>query len=55
MSISIVIGAVLSIAAIVFVIEALRRRDPEHASTIGSVSQSWVAEHRSAGTDEGLR
>ena len=55
MTISIVIGAVASVAALVFVIDALRRRDPEHASTIGSVSQSWVAEHRSAGSDDGLR
>ena len=53
MTISIVIGAVASVAALVFVIDALRRRDPEHASTIGSVSQSWVAEYGRPATTTG--
>ncbi len=55
MSISILIGIGACIAGIAIVREALRRRDPEGAANMGSVSQSWVAEHRVGRSEDGLR
>lgn len=55
MAISILVGVAVCIAGIAVVRKALRRRDPEEAANIGSVSQSWVAEHRAGRTEDGLR
>jgi hypothetical protein len=55
MTISILVGAAACIAGIALVREALRRRDPEGAANIGSVSQNWVAEHRVGRSEDGLR
>jgi hypothetical protein len=55
MNITIVIGIVACIALIAVVRSALRRRDPEEAANLGSVSQNWVAEHRAGRTEDGLR
>jgi uncharacterized membrane protein HdeD (DUF308 family) len=55
MTISILVGAAACIAGIALVREAFRRRDPEGAASIGSVSQNWVAEHRVGRSEDGLR
>jgi hypothetical protein len=55
MNITIVIGIAAFIAAILVVRGALRRRDPEETANLGSVSQTWVAEHRAGRTEDGLR
>jgi hypothetical protein len=55
MTISILIGIGACIAGIAVVREALKRRDPEGAANMGSVSQSWVAEHRVGRSEDGLR
>ncbi len=52
---SILIGIGACIAGVAIVREALRRRHPEEAASMGSVSQSWMAEHRVGRTDEGPR
>jgi hypothetical protein len=54
MNISIVIGIAACVAVVGIVRGALRRRDPE-AANLGSVSQTWVAEHRAGRTEDGLR
>jgi hypothetical protein len=55
MTISILIGIAACLAGLAVVREAMRRRDPEQAANIGSVSQNWVAEHRMGRTEDGLR
>jgi hypothetical protein len=55
MNITIVIGIAAFIAAVLVVRGALRRRDPEETANLGSVSQTWVAEHRAGRTEDGLR
>jgi hypothetical protein len=55
MNISIVIGIAACVAVVAVVRGALRRRDPEEAANLGSVSQTWVAEHRAGRTEDGLR
>jgi hypothetical protein len=52
---SILIGIGACIAGVAIVREALRRRHPEEAANMGSVSQSWMAEHRVGRSDEGPR
>jgi hypothetical protein len=55
MTISIVLGIAALMVLIGVVRGALRRRDPEEAANLGSVSQTWVAEHRAGRTEDGLR
>lgn len=55
MNISILIGIAAFIAVVAVVCRALRRRDPEESANLGSVSQTWVAEHRAGRTEDGLR
>jgi len=55
MTISIWIGVAACVAGIVAIRQVLRRRDPEDAANMGSVSQNWVAEHRVGRTEDGLR
>lgn len=55
MTITILAGIALTVAGILATREALRRRDPREAANMGSVSQTWVAEHRVGRTDDGLR
>ncbi|MDQ3349720.1 MAG: hypothetical protein M3545_17380 [Acidobacteriota bacterium] len=55
MTLSILIGVAACIAGIAAVRQVLRRRDPEDAANMGSVSQNWVAEHRVGRTEDGLR
>ncbi len=55
MNISIVIGIAACVAVVAVVRGALRRRDPEESANLGSVSQTWVAEHRAGRTEDGLR
>jgi hypothetical protein len=55
MTISILIGIAACIAGIAVLREAVRRRDPQEAANMGSVSQNWVAEHRIGRTEDGLR
>jgi hypothetical protein len=55
MNISIVIGIAACLAALTVIRGALRRRDPEESASLGSVSQTWVAEHRAGRTEDGLR
>jgi hypothetical protein len=55
MTTTILIGIAACVAGIAVVREALRRKHPEEAATMGSVSQSWVAEHRVGRSEDGLR
>ena len=55
MNISIVIGIAACVAVVAVVRWALRRRDPEESANLGSVSQTWVAEHRAGRTEDRLR
>jgi hypothetical protein len=55
MTISILIGMAVCVVGFAAVREAMRRRDPEEAANMGSVSQNWIAEHRIGRTEDGLR
>jgi hypothetical protein len=55
MSITILVGIAACVAGIAIAREALRRRDPEGAANMGSVSQSWISEHRVGRSEDGLR
>jgi hypothetical protein len=55
MNISILIGIAACVAAAAVVRGAFRRRDPEEAANLGTVSQNWVAEHRAGRSEDGLR
>ena len=52
---SILIGIAACVAGVAVVREALRRRHPEEAASMGSVSQSWVAEHRVGRSEDAPR
>jgi hypothetical protein len=53
MTISILVGIAAGLAGLAVVREALRRRDPQEAANMGSVSQNWVAEHRVGRAEDG--
>jgi hypothetical protein len=55
MTTSILIGIAACVFGIAVVREALRRRHPDEAASMGSVSQSWVAEHRVGRSEDGSR
>ena len=55
MTTSILIGIAACVFGVAIIREALRRRHPDEAASMGSVSQSWVAEHRVGRAEDGPR
>jgi hypothetical protein len=55
MTTTILIGIAACVFGVAIVREALRRRHPEEAASMGSVSQSWIAEQRVGRSEDGLR